>query len=135
MNETVRKRRRWPWVVLAVVLLLIGGPIGWQLRPLTATERQLVGRWGPSTGVVMYHFRADRRFSIQDFGGTWHVSSGSIIFHQDPTDTAGYSPIVRAKIYVQRILNSTSYPLRFDGPNQITLNKMPLTAFRNGTDR
>ncbi len=28
MTETVRKRRRWPWVIGTVALALIGGPFG-----------------------------------------------------------------------------------------------------------
>ena len=46
MPESIRTRRRWPWVVLATAILLIGGRVAWRFRPLNATERALVGRWG-----------------------------------------------------------------------------------------
>lgn len=62
MSVTVKKRRRWPWIVLAVVLLLVALPVAWRLRPLSATERSLVGRWKSTDGVSSFHLSADRRF-------------------------------------------------------------------------
>lgn len=48
MSEAVRKRRRrWPWMVLAA-LVLVGGPLGWRFRPMNGAERQLVGTWEES---------------------------------------------------------------------------------------
>jgi len=63
MTETGRRRRRWPWVVLAVVLLLVGGPIAWRFRPLNATERKLVGIWASASSPVQkMRFTAARGF-------------------------------------------------------------------------
>lgn len=45
MTETVKRRHRWAWLVLAAVLLLVGGRVAWRSRPLNAIERRLVGDW------------------------------------------------------------------------------------------
>jgi len=45
MSDTGNRRRRWPWLILALGLLVIGVPLVWRLRPLNATERALVGSW------------------------------------------------------------------------------------------
>jgi len=63
MTETVKKRCRWPWVIGTVALALIGGPIAWEFRPLSATEKRLVGDWydpiQPEAGIRFY---GDRRY-------------------------------------------------------------------------
>lgn len=63
MSEPPKKRRRWPWVILASVLLLIGAPIAWRLRPLNTTERTLLGRWKSLDGLSAFQLSPDRRFS------------------------------------------------------------------------
>jgi len=62
MSATAKRRRRWPWIVLAAVLLVVGGPIAWRFRPLNATERALVGRWKCVDDVSVFELSADRRF-------------------------------------------------------------------------
>ena len=62
MIETVQKRRRWPWAVLAAVLLLIAAPIAWRSRPLNAAETALVGRWVRAADGWSMEFRSDRIF-------------------------------------------------------------------------
>lgn len=66
MTETVRKRRRWPWMALAVVLLLVGGPIAWRFRPLNANELRLIGPWHEYLGHQQFRLTSDRRFTIQE---------------------------------------------------------------------
>lgn len=83
MNE-IAKRRRWPWVVLAALLIVGGGPIAWRLRPLNAEERSVIGIWrcrvphAPSTFTIT--FTDDRRYllvrgNFQDTEeGNWFLS-------------------------------------------------------------
>lgn len=89
--DTAKRRRRWPWVALAALVLLIVGPIAWRFRPLNADERALVGHWqgaGPATQV--WEFDADRRWRIRstetnsaDTCGNWTATSTAISFTQD----------------------------------------------------
>jgi hypothetical protein len=74
-------------------------PIAWHFRPLTATERLLLGSWrnrGPTTGVVVI-FTADRRYQSRLTAGgpgsgpriletgSWRASGTDFIFRADPT--------------------------------------------------
>lgn len=45
MSGFLPGRRRWIAVVIVVLGLLIVPPLAWNLRPLTAVERKLVGVW------------------------------------------------------------------------------------------
>lgn len=74
MTETAPKRRHWRWVILACVLLLVGGPIAWQFRPLNATERRLVGSWSIDDSVDpartnLCTFRPDRTVVLSNCQG------------------------------------------------------------------
>ena len=62
MSDTPKKRRRWPWMILVGVLLLVGAPIAWRFRPLNATERTLVGHWKGADSVTTFELSANRRF-------------------------------------------------------------------------
>lgn len=93
MIETVQKRRRWPWIVLAVCLLLAAGQTAWHLRPLTATEHALLGRWRSETYGVEYDLSAPHRFrasytSLSPGGppieGAWSADEGTIQFREIP---------------------------------------------------
>lgn len=80
MPSTTPKRRRWPWVILAGVLLLVGGPIVWQFRPLNATEKALVGVWrGGWPTVTELTFSPDRRYRrlIVRNQNQWPLSRGA----------------------------------------------------------
>lgn len=100
MSDTVRKRRCWLWGMLAAVLLLVGVPIGWRLRPLNSVERQLVGDWktlSPTLEVIhnpTYRLKANRRFILRhavvtSFGGSvsegsWSCSGDTLYITRDP---------------------------------------------------
>ena len=63
MSNPARKRRRWPWILLAAVVVVAGAMLGWRFRPLNATERTLVGRWSSvGGGRDWIEFRSDRSF-------------------------------------------------------------------------
>lgn len=72
MIEAKKKQRRWPWLVLGVVGILVGGQIAWLLRPLNATESRLVGYWiHAQTGSNFnYRFHSDRRFESEELRPT-----------------------------------------------------------------
>ncbi len=68
MSETVKKERRWPWVLLLVGLLLFTGLlVPWPRRTMNRAETRLIGLWGRETPGgrerFLYHFEADRTFS------------------------------------------------------------------------
>ncbi len=52
-------------MAVALVLLLVGAPLAWRLRPSNETERTLVGTWAfVSDDPQRMHFRADRRLAF-----------------------------------------------------------------------
>lgn len=88
MSDIVKKRRRWPWVILAVLLLLVGAPIAWRLRPLNETERSVIGTWRCEHDYAIDYetFTSDRRLTIrtdnfatgdsETVTGTWYAANG-----------------------------------------------------------
>jgi len=92
MSETVKNRRRWPWLVLFVLALLIGGPLAWRLRPLNSAERALLGEWYGAKASVRGRavrgtviFSADRRFLSRSGNGSylnrgsWRVTASGLL--------------------------------------------------------
>ncbi len=69
MNETTQRRRRWPWLIVAAILLLIGGTASWSRRPLSASESALLGVWYAALpggkGTVRLRITSDRRYAWQ----------------------------------------------------------------------
>ena len=62
VSDVAKRRRRWPWIVLAGVLLLFAGTLVWKRVSLNAAEQKLVGTWsGDRLGMELCFF-ADRRF-------------------------------------------------------------------------
>ena len=104
MTETV-KRRRWPWVVLGLLLLVIGVPIAWRFRPLNSEEKRLVGRWRSEptfdgAAIVAYHFADSRRYTFsgvfREESGTWQMSEGVLTFQPDRTELPTLSDAIAA---------------------------------------
>ena len=125
--STVGRRRRWPWVVLAAVLVLVGGPLAWRFRPLNATEKRLVGRW-QSTFVdgSIYEFRPDRRWKHSLFGerGSWTAANGEISFRLDPSSPPlTVQPwLGRLKTFITR-LDPSRVTIILDGPDLLLMNR------------
>ncbi len=122
-RETVRKRRRWLWVILGSLVLLIGGSIAWQLRPLNATERALVGRWSFVSHDESFEFRSDRYFVAG--GGTevrsWNASENTIAV-QWPVSFAqlgGGKWTDRLATYFKRLSPPVPTPFNWVGPDRI----------------
>ena len=121
MTETAKRRRHWRWVILAVVLLLVGGPIALRFRPLNATEKAIVGRWKSSFFVGIHEFHANRRFrhSITDRRGSWAAANGRISFWVDPSPELPVQAWPRRlKSYVRSMLAPPTYAIRFEGPDR-----------------
>lgn len=91
MPPSPTQRRRWPWVVGAALLLLIGGPIAWMSR-LNSMERALVGKWMTREGYVTLD--ANRRFSIRyretwsdpESTGSWRANETQIFWYHDSNE-------------------------------------------------
>jgi len=126
MSDTVKKPRRWPWIVLAAVLLLICGPIAWRTRPLNATERRLVGHWRCKDRDLMLSLAANRRFQMAEIPvnalpleGRWTATASSLII---VPDAAPETPLLtRAYSLASHLLSPVSTSLRWHGPDQITV--------------
>ncbi len=83
MSTTPKTRRRWPYVLALASALAILAPFAWHSRPLTATERKLVGTWEGGLGLTHMQFGADRILTFEAFDGTtaratWHVSGDGL---------------------------------------------------------
>ena len=81
-NQTPR-RRRWPWIVLAGLLIVVGTPLAWMYRPLNGSERRLAGSW--RTDRASLELGANRRFQYialpgaPPMVGTWSASGDHLI--------------------------------------------------------
>lgn len=82
MADSIKKRRRWPYAVFA--LLMLGGAFACLFRPLNATERRVVGHWvSTDSWRTPWTFLPNRTFhwlhaSGQSVRGTWSCSSSMI---------------------------------------------------------
>lgn len=91
MSGTRKKRRRWPWILLAAVVLFAGPPLAWRYRPLNATERGLVGTWITPQTDEIYVFTPDRRFRYSlgvrprstILEGSWQGGGGHLQLRSD----------------------------------------------------
>jgi len=125
MTEIAKRRRRWPWVVLAVLLLVVGGPIAWQFRPLNTAEKALVGRWtitGPQEAI---EFRPDRRFLLRGIpAGSWSASETSLSVRHEVSfgDLAGHPWLERVGAYLACRLIPTSSDVTWFRPDQFHWN-------------
>lgn len=119
--ETVRKRRRWPWVLLAAVLLLVGGRIAWRYRPLSDSEKRLVGGWAlwlPQDET--FRFGADRRFFVRGtHGGEWSASETAFYVNSNVSFSAlDRFPVgERLTTYVRMRLSAETYAIEWEGPD------------------
>lgn len=114
MTEIVKRRRRWPWVVLAAMLIVCGGPVAWRFRPLSAEERSVIGIWrcrvprAPSTFTIT--FTDDRRYLLlrgnhqSEEEGQWSISGDRLTCSAEIPGLLAH----RFDEYVGDILNGVS---------------------------
>ena len=141
MSETVTRRRRWPWVVLAVVVLLVAGPLAWKYRPLNATERKLVGVWAvASKPEQKIRFSPSRRIGnnmhsttslatgvettefgdFEDFG-SWAASSRGVRVDLDPELMPPQPWFERVQFVFLHLfgIEDDGFPITFDGEDHL----------------
>lgn len=145
MSETVTRRRRWPWVVLAVLLLLVAGPLAWKYRPLNATERKLVGAWAPvSEPNNRVRFMATHRVGrnsrsrvLLPTGGveddirhfeefaSWTANSNELRLTLDTEFTGSVSLPFRIQFMCYRLLGLTAEttPISFEDENRLVVGR------------
>ena len=154
MPEPTTSNRRWrsagKWIAVTIAVLL-AGTVAWSFRPLTRTERELVGGWSQVRTKGAYDtviadtlwFRTNRRFevmrpqvqmrqvgvetttqiSIQQ--GSWGASGRSLF---ETNDVVGVSPwkayLLNPMLVLNRILgrNRSHYVVRFEGPDRLWVN-------------
>ena len=119
------KRRHWPWLVLAALLLVVAGPRLWRFRPLNATEKSLVGRWQSTRDGPIYTFRADRSYEcsfIFDSWGTWTAANGEISFQYPLSfpSPRGQSWLGRFKTFYSQ-LHPTRVTFNLHGPDLLLM--------------
>jgi len=124
MTEIAKRRRRWPWVAAAVVLLLVGGSLAWRFRPLNSAEKAFVGHWhdGSTNG-----FRFDANHCCAGDGaggevvtGTWSARGNtlSIRFRTELKDYANLPWQMGLSRYLETLLSPPSGKVKWDGANR-----------------
>ncbi len=140
MTEIVKKRRRWPWAVLAVVVLFIGAPIAWQFRPLNSTERALVGRWQHPLGVdAIYQFGSNRRCTLTfpssppNFAvhGSWSASDSQLQIAVNHITSPGFGDEPWMSRLLSTVFPQPARPLQIVGPDQISFDGRYLNRLRD----
>lgn len=126
MTETAKKRRRWPWAILVVVLLLAGGRIAWRFRPLNAAELAIVGKWAvtePSGPIA--HFRPDHSVFLDGREiAEWSASANSLSlkYRVSIGDYPTLKWSARLSAYIKLRLFPQSYELTWDGADHFSLD-------------
>lgn len=130
MVEPVNKRRRWPWIVLAVVSLLFGVGIAWHFRPLSAAEREMVGVW--QSGISTYTLTADRRYVVRRVApwsalvgverGNWQISGGWLSLRSDLDDPLSWRSLpLHLRRLFQANFRTDQMRLHREGPDRVHL--------------
>lgn len=89
MSEGTSKRRRWLIWLLVVVGILFCAPLAWRYRPMSETERRLVGTWviGNEKDRSRIELTRGRRVVATGGGaktlGTWYASDGELFVSYD----------------------------------------------------
>lgn len=134
MTEIARKRRTWPWGLLAAALFIFIALAAWQYRPLNPTERQLVGTW-QEIGSLESRLRyfPDRRFcSYAVYGkgefdvgalGSWSCTDSSLIYRTEAGPVWSWSSPVWS---LRRLFLSDTLNLRFDENGHIWIGPVEL---------
>lgn len=158
MSEIVPRRRRWPYVVVLLILVVGGFPFAWRYRPLNSTERRLVGGWSspapdepPQMGYkpskMLHFFKADRTYVsllesrlmeppdsakvIRERAGmgTWYCSGSTLtLLPEFPDETDWSTPVDRLFELVLRERPKEELPLKFDDSGDVLLEDVRWTS-------
>lgn len=140
MAETSINRRRWLWLILSAVLILIGGPIVWRLRPLNALEKRLVGEWQYYRGLynspsVAFTLHADRTIRRGESTGHWHASDGKLFLSFSIGSALRTQPgsfWQRLDLAWQGFWSVRPEPVIFDDHGRVPLSYGTFTVFPDG---
>ena len=121
MSVSETTRHRWPWVALAVVMivLVLSVPLAWRFRPLNSTESRLAGQWTFENDRML--FSTDRRFSMH-----------AIVKNKTHTATGEWS-YVDDRLIITHDLKPSLFRLLRLGSNQSPPSRFILTF--DGDDR
>lgn len=128
MTETVKKRRRWPWVVLSAILVLTAGAMAWHFRPLNTAEKALVGSWRPPGALsdTEYRFDADRRcFFGGNYYGRWSASKDTVFVGAPvPFKVLARAPWhFRLAMYFESLVTPHAISINWDGENRVFIGQ------------
>ena len=124
MSETVQQCRRGPWLALGAVLLVVGGLIAWQYRPLNGAEKSLVGRWTLVGAEEQVELRSDRRLLCGgEPAGTWSASANSLSLRSwmSVRYLSGRLWLDRIGVFFQTRLVPCSRDVTWVGPDRFAL--------------
>lgn len=133
MTEALKKRRRWPWVLVALVLMTAAS-FAWRSRPLNEMERALVGEWRSADPDRKLHvaiqLAANRRYRTTVSGnetgtgtGRWTARGNTICFGQDVSfwGETGMPWRIRFQNCFNTLLTVETVDFRVDGPDRVWL--------------
>lgn len=137
MSDGVAKGRRWILWLLAVAGLLIGTPVAWRYRPMSETERLLVGTWAYGTGQDRgrIEFTRGRRVVAMGGGqktlGAWHTSDGKLFVSYDlpfPQTWSQVTAYLTQVISRDHGLDIGPMDVEFEGTTRIRIRYQPTDA-------
>ena len=138
LSESPKSRRRWLRVLAALVLFAFAAPIAWRYRPLSDSERPLVGTWRIHRNDLkdsVLTFTGDRRFQSQTihrpplqppptaspvYSAGWRVAEGTLILKGDLEIPWSWQTLtIKLRQLVLREGEEHRYSVEFDGPDHL----------------
>lgn len=126
MTETVKRRRRWPWIAAAAAILLLLVLVVC-FPPMTGTERQMLGTWRQAGSRVELTFERGHRMvrrlreGLTSFG-RWAATDGRITEYEFDSLTITTAEAVRRRVdgfLGRRSPNRTCFLVEVDGDRML----------------
>ena len=126
MSDPAMKRRRWRNALVAIVLAIVGGGVAWIFRPLTETERALIGTWSAPWGEIT--FQANRRYRLTEgvpatgpaSGGSWSAGSNRLSICPDVNTPLQWNTLLfHARVFLSSAERTGTGTLTFAGPDSL----------------
>lgn len=137
MSDSAEKRRRWRWVAVVGVVVIVLGMIAWRFRPLNTTELALVGTWRSVDGSPIFQFDPDRRWEGKSIGnrGNWSANAAALTTTTDISvaeiqGIAGFPWRTRVEIFLYAKFHRYVKTIRFEGPDRLWLDSTEFTRVR-----